>query len=175
MKMSPSIVANFFLKKGKQEDIPISVMKLLKLAYIAHGWALALLDNEEGFFGTETVEAWRHGPVIPSLYHEFKHYQNSPIQDWSQTTIGESDRGFELKPIFIETSDILEKEKAIEILYTVWESYKEYSGWGLSLKTHEAGSPWSQIYREGEKGLVIPNPLIKGYYKDYLNKVVGYG
>ena len=59
-------------------------MKLQKLVYIAHGWHLGLFD---GLLISERVEAWRWGPVIESLYHEFKEFAKQPItrkaQDYS--------------------------------------------------------------------------------------------
>jgi len=44
-------------------------MKLQKLVYYAHGWHLAL--NNEPLID-EQVECWQYGPVISSLFHEFK-------------------------------------------------------------------------------------------------------
>ena len=171
MLMNSSIAANFFLKKGKKEDIPITIMKLLKLVYIAHGWALAILENKLGILNGEEVEAWKHGPVIPSLYHEFKHYHNTPIEEWSQTTIDETDNGFELKAIFFEDADINDKKILEEILNTVWESYKEYSAWGLSRKTHESGTPWEKAWKN--KNRCISNDSIKAYYTSYLKEMTG--
>lgn len=146
-------------------------MKLLKLVFIAHGWVLALLDNTDGILNEERVEAWKFGPVIPSLYHEFKHCQNSPITEWSQSTVNETDDWFESKPIFIEQTDVHDKERLVKVLDFVWESYKTYSPWGLSQKTHELDTPWQKTYVDGEKGLIISDELIKKYYKECLHKM----
>ncbi|WP_413154860.1 hypothetical protein [Bartonella sp. cb54] len=35
-------VANFFLDKGREENIPITQMKLIKIVYFAYGWVLAI-------------------------------------------------------------------------------------------------------------------------------------
>ena len=51
-------------------------MKLQKLAYFAHGWNLAIRNTP---LINESVEAWKFGPVIPSLYHDVKGYGMEPI------------------------------------------------------------------------------------------------
>jgi len=172
MKINASITANYFLRKGIEEKRPITLMKLLKLVYIAHGWVLAVLDNNEGALGDENIEAWKHGPVTPSLYHEFKHYQNLPIDEWSQTTTQETESDFKTESIHLKNCDIEEKNQFEEIFSAVWEAYKEYSAWGLSQKTHEIGSPWEKNYNPEKKGTVIPNQIIKEYYRDYLQQLM---
>ena len=76
MAYTPQHVANFFLKKAAEEQIPMTQLKLIKLVYIAYGWVLAVLDKK---LFNEGIEAWQHGPVIPSVYHEFKDFGNRPI------------------------------------------------------------------------------------------------
>ncbi|MFK5281891.1 Panacea domain-containing protein, partial [Lacticaseibacillus paracasei] len=61
--------ARYFLSKQDQEEPDISNLKLLKLLYYAQGTCLALLDRP---LFSETIEAWRHGPVVPSVYQAFK-------------------------------------------------------------------------------------------------------
>lgn len=55
----------------------VSPKKLQKLLYYLHVWHLhkfnkAKLTNEE-------IQAWRHGPVIPKVYFEYKHYGRCSI------------------------------------------------------------------------------------------------
>src|SRR5262245_56745225 len=76
MTFPAKAVANFFLEKGFKEEIPISPMKVQKLVYFGHGWSLGLTGDP---FIEEVIEAWPYGPVIKSLYHEFKGYGNGPI------------------------------------------------------------------------------------------------
>lgn len=170
MYINASICANFFLEKARQENIPLTLMKLLKLVYISHGWSLAILNK--GMLGNEKVEAWKHGPVIGSLYHEFKHFKNEPISTWSQSTVEDTDIGFEIKTLFLHNIDIENKEILLNILQTVWDSYKNYSPWGLSQKTHEKGTPWEQTYSKEKKDLIIANELIRNYYKKFLKEII---
>ena len=171
MNINASIVANFFLKKGRKEKIPIDPMKLIKLVYIAHGWGLALLDQD--FLNGEKVEVWKHGPVIPSLYHEFKRFKKDPIDEYSNDLIEDALSGFETYPSFLEkiAMDQELKEKISKILEIVWEGYKDYSSWGLSDKTHEEGTPWKKAFEHKEK--FIDNGSIKDYYTEFLDDILG--
>ena len=65
-KYFPAHIANYFIENGKYDNFTLN-----KLVYITKGFALATLDD--GLF-EEEVEAWKYGPVISSLYHEFKQF-----------------------------------------------------------------------------------------------------
>ena len=77
---SPSHVANFFFERGERDGIPITPLKLNKLVYIAYGWVAGAIGQR---LFDEEIEAWQHGPVIRSLYDEFKHFKNRPITERS--------------------------------------------------------------------------------------------
>lgn len=156
-------VANFFLAKGEAEGRPLSSLKLLKLVYIAYGWVLALTGKK--LFDDE-IQAWQHGPVVPALYHEFKHYRSDPIAERSSC--------FDLESFDFTFPEIPDTDKdTILILERVWDAYKSFSAWSLRNKTHAAGSPWQQVYNEAERETVIPDNVIADYFKhrigEYLN------
>ena len=161
-KYKPSHVANFFLAKAKEENVDITPMKLLKLVYIGYGWVAAVLDKE---LFSEPIEAWQHGPVIPSLYHEFKHYKKDPIKEKS----GEFD---------LETGDFIEPSipnsdsDTLMVLNKVWESYQRFSAWTLREMTHQPDTPWSKAFKDGN-GTDIPYETIAPHFKEkitaYLN------
>ena len=65
---TPSEVTNFFLRKSWKEGSDITVMKLIKILWFAYGFWLALTKKR---LFDEQFEAWRYGPVVPSIYHEF--------------------------------------------------------------------------------------------------------
>jgi hypothetical protein len=58
-------IANWFIERSSREGRPLSIMSLLKLAYISHGWRLEM-QNRPLFHNR--IEAWQHGPVIPDVY-----------------------------------------------------------------------------------------------------------
>ncbi len=68
----PSAVANFFLSKSDE----ITQMQLHKLLYYAHGWYLAVVGKP---LLNEMIGAWKHGPVVPSLYYDLKKFGARPV------------------------------------------------------------------------------------------------
>lgn len=81
MKTNALSVANYFIDLAQKDNKPIHLLGLVKRVYIAHGFALALLGRELLDSRFDKVEAWRYGPVIPSVYHSFKQYRTKEIKE----------------------------------------------------------------------------------------------
>ena len=163
-------IANFFIQKSLEEGPPISQLKLLKLVYIAYGWAAAVLNRK---LFAEDIEAWKHGPVVPSLYHEFKHCGKKPIADFAiKVDLDHLDT--------VTTPEIpQEDEDLVWLLSKVWAIYSRFSAWDLVRKTHEDNTPWKETYRKGQL-IPIDYDLIRNHFerkiKEYLdaaNRVAG--
>jgi len=161
-KYRVSAIANYFLRKGRSEGIAITNMKLQKLVYIAQGWHL-VLQNDQLF--SEEIQAWQHGPVIPSLYHTFKMFGRTPITDFASEFDFESE---ELVIPQVEKSD----SETRAILDKVWEVYKNFTPIALRKMTHRDGTPWDQTYEEGCMNKTISIDTVKEYYTTYLNALV---
>lgn len=147
----PIAIANYFIKESKSG---LTLMQILKLSYIAHGFKLGL---DYGELSKEYAEAWKYGPVFPSIYHEFKYEPPGKIKSL----------GTEIDEITPVVSDFSEKE--IKVLSLVHEIYGGVDGWQLSSLTHKKGTPWYKFYYEkgGDKirGLNIDNADIKNHFK----------
>ena len=150
-------VANYFLERARASGEDISPMKLQKLVYYAHGWHLGILGEP---LIDEQVEAWQFGPVIRSLYHEFKDFGNQPIDRLATQGAGS---GFSEPRIPNDpgsTRDILEK---------VYESYVRFSASRLSMMTHAPGTPWSRTVEQYggnlPRGTDIPHSLIQDHFR----------
>lgn len=155
----PVAVANFFIQKGLDTGEEVSPMKLLKLVYIAHGWHLALKGEP---LISEGAQAWKFGPVIPDLYHRLKHYGMRPIT--------------ELESEFVDGELVIPRvtnEADKRFLEAVWRAYSRYSAIELSNLTHQADTPWSEVWDihggRVKKGAIIPNDLIRQHYTEKLN------
>lgn len=153
-----SAVANEFLDKSSE----ISVLKLVKLCYIAQGFSLAVLDRP--IFNDDRIEAWRYGPVVPSIYHEFKHFKKGSITEKSKFLTLNNDFDF------IEETPELTDENDKKIVEIVWNMYGKFSAGELVNLTHKEGTPWDLTYRPNSNK-IIPNDLIKEYYKILVNKI----
>lgn len=140
LKYSASHIANYFLWKAKQDGITnMTPMKLIKLVYFAYAWNLAIFNKR---LFAEKVEAWRHGPVIPSIYHEFKRFGNSAINEYAVKL--ELETGSVSYPI-IDNKD----QNSLRVVEAVWEKYKQKSGIELSEITHQEDSGWNKVYVHG--------------------------
>ena len=60
----------------QQSASPMSNLKLQKLLYYVQGWSLGLFQ-EPAF--KERIEAWVHGPVVPEMFHAYRHFRWNPI------------------------------------------------------------------------------------------------
>ena len=163
----PSHIANFMLDHAFSEGRPISPMKLIKLVYIAYGWGLAALNTK---FFDEPIYAWQHGPVVESLYHEFKTFGASAITNYSVI--------LDLGSNGIVEPRINGRDKEAKfVLGIVWDVYKRYAATDLSDKTHEHGTPWHKVYEPGVQNIRIPDNIIKEHYiskiEEYLNHADG--
>lgn len=143
-------IANFFIRKGIEERKLVDQMKVQKLVYFAHGWYLAITNKP---LISEAVEAWRFGPVIPSLYHSLKHSGNQAINH-----------------IIDEQADSkLDNDSELNAYLTgVWNLYAPFSGIQLSNMTHEEETPWAKISKEFNNQIPvdkdIDNEAIKQYF-----------
>lgn len=158
---TPQHIANYFLDRAATEGKAITPLKLIKLVYVAYGWVLALLGVR--LFG-ERIEAWKHGPVIPSLYHEFKYFGKDPITSRALNV----DDAFEFGG---EEPRINEKSPILPILDKVWAAYRRFSGWALREKTHALGTPWCETYVAG-LNRPIEDDLIAPHYKQKISEIL---
>lgn len=155
----PLLVADYIIASGEGRFTPLQV---IKLAYISHGFTLALLHSP---LVQDEIEAWRYGPVIPALYDFLKPYGSKPITQllYCGTMVG-TDSIKDRKEFF---GSILTKEQH-GIIDRVLDVYGQFSGIELLKLTHKPGSPWSMYYKKGQRGIVIPNGVIKKHYEGLL-------
>ncbi len=168
MTYTPQHIANYFLDRAAEEGKRLSPLKLVKLVYIAYGWYLALKDQK---LFNEPIEAWQHGPVIPSVYHEFKHYGSSPIVGNSVTVDYEDLEGklnLEISTPRVPDTDA----EANIVLDNVWKSYKDYTAWQLREMTHEDGTPWKRVYVDGVRGIKMQDDHIREHYVDRIGQYI---
>jgi uncharacterized phage-associated protein len=140
----PKYVAEYLLSLASKDNNPLTPMQVLKLAYIAHGWQLGLHGRP---LVNEPVEAWQYGPVIPSIYHRYKRYGGSFIDECPA-----------------EVPDCFDDVEH-DVMKQVWSGYGKRSGISLSSLTHEPGTPWYITINQSGRGSVISNDLIEDYYR----------
>lgn len=136
-------IANWFVLRAQKDGRRLSVMQILKLVYIAHGWHLEMRGAP--LFHNK-IEAWRHGPVIPDVYHAFRA---------QGVTIAAPVDGY--------PSDDFPPEYD-EFLGEIYRLYGSMGAFKLSKVTHEEGGPWHIATKS--RGLFAPisNEIIRAHY-----------
>lgn len=122
-------------------------LKLQKLLYYAQGLSLSLYDTP---CFNENIEAWEHGPVVPSIYSEYKDYNNNPLPTPSASTT------------FFD-------DQYVRLLHTVGAQYGMLHPWTLVEMTHQE-DPWKKSYGGKYSNNVIDQGLLKDSFKDRYNK-----
>lgn len=157
---TPQHIANFFLEYAKKEEKQLTQLKLMKLVYIAYGWYLAI--THEKLF-EESIAAWKHGPVIESLYHEFKHFKKKAIDSNSITF--DLDTG---STIFPSVKD----SKIIEVLEIVWNGYKDFTAESMVNREHKEDTAWFKHFKQSQNIVIPPQDIEEDFYqriKLYIN------
>jgi uncharacterized phage-associated protein len=137
-------IAKWFIAWAEAEDEELSNLKLQKLLYYAQGHYLA--ERLRPLF-TDQIQAWSHGPVVSSVYHEYKGSGRSCIE------LADED------PFTWDDVD----EDTAGILSVVWNTYGGFSAGRLRNMTH-AETPWRSYFRPDEYGIVIPQAEIEKYF-----------
>ncbi|HWD00162.1 MAG TPA: type II toxin-antitoxin system antitoxin SocA domain-containing protein [Candidatus Sulfopaludibacter sp.] len=148
MTMNVQNVADYFLTLVDDEaGDSLSNLKLQKLVYYAQGFHLALADKP---LFNEPIEAWEHGPVVPSLYRKFKQHGSAPIP--------RPENGIDIDSYPADVRDLLDE---------VYQVYGQYSAWKLRNMTH-AEPPWIEAHNISPS-TVISHDSMRTYFRTLVN------
>lgn len=147
---NPIAVANKILEVAKgTDDQYVTPMQLIKLTYLCHGWMLGLVGRP---LLNESVQAWRYGPVVKSIYDAVKKYKDQPVP-------------FPITTIFGGTPTDNFDATDISIIQQVYNIYGHRDGVSLSALTHQQGTPWAITWDQHGQNAVISNDLIENHYR----------
>lgn len=141
---TPAQIANYLLSLARSDKKNLTVIQVIKLTYFVYAWYLAL--HKKKLFG-EKIQAWQYGPVIPSLYHEFKRFGRNPIEGYAIDFLGDSNPEQDSWDVpFPEDDD----EAVLKIANIVWQHYGSKTASQLISITHKENSAWSQADKSGD-------------------------
>lgn len=148
-------IANFILDYADGSETPVTVMKLLKLIFLAHA---AYLEKTEKPLIGNTIRAWKYGPVIQSVYDNFKNHDDKPI----------TSRATQLD-VMNGTREIAKyelDEQSRETLIRVFNQFSRLTAFELSRLTHQEGWAWDKVWNSDEivPGMVISNEQIRHHF-----------
>ena len=118
-------------------------LRLQKLLYFAQGWHMARYGKP---LFEEKIEAWKYGPVVPSVYSAYNQYGPDALHD-------------------VSPAEDAFTEEELGLLMDVIREYWKYSGSGLVNLSHAAGTPWDAVYRDGQMHIEMKQEDIEAYFR----------
>lgn len=142
MSYSANDVAKKIIAKTCPEEYGdgITNMKLQKMLYYMQGFHLAVFGTP--LFDSE-IEAWMYGPVVPSVYEEYK------------------DQGSSILLLDKDDSLIEFNKEEEELFNQVYDAYGQFSALKLMNMTHSE-IPWKSV--DTGYGNVIEHDTMKEYF-----------
>ncbi len=139
----------------------LHTLSIIKLAYISHGYSMAL---GQGVLFNDRIEAWKYGPMIPTIFYAIRDSYYPTKTYFSQIRL-DNKEGIK------EEMKLLEKliPKAHRtIIDRVMEVHRLYNMDQLCNLTSEKGTAWKRQYNPDFLFQELPNNVIKDYYKEIL-------
>lgn len=142
-------VAHYIIESCNSLNIGVSNLKLQKILYFVQAEFLVSTPAHTPCF-SDRIEAWDFGPVVPTVYHQYKIYGSGMIPSRPY--------GF-LNPFYetISPTDQL-------IINGIVQETSNYSASQLVQITHNQ-APWKNAYRQGFNN-EITNEAILAFFKE---------
>lgn len=149
----PRVVANYLLDVAAGRHIAVTNLALQKLLFFAH--AISLVERKEGIV-SGYFEAWKFGPVHPTVYQAFKAAASSAIDFRAESLDPVSRVKRPLEPLTDSaTRDICDR---------VMIQFGRMSAGRLVDVAHAEGGPWHYVVSAAKNGanigLRIPDHVI---------------
>jgi len=141
-------VTKYFLYKVNQEGDLITNLKMQKLLYYAQAWYL--VNFSKPLFDDQIL-AWNLGPVVKSVYDEYKEFRHTPI-------ISEEDFGENIKQF---------DKDDLRFLDDFYDQFSSYSAHDLVNISHNE-APWKKAYKTVSQ--IIDLELMKDFYTKLYEK-----
>ncbi|MDH6290870.1 Panacea domain-containing protein [Rhodococcus opacus] len=138
-------IAKWFVAWAENIDAEVSNLKIQKLLYYAHGNYLA--KTGEPLFH-DGIQAWAHGPVVPTVYHEFKTFGSNPIDP----------------DVALDDSFNWDDFQDVEpFLLGIWDRYGSLAAWALRERTHRE-APWKESFDEDSWNNAITDRQLRDFF-----------
>jgi len=159
MAYSAFAVANAFIERAEQGHLSdLTPMKLQKLMYYAQAWHLKVTGEP---LLDDNFVRWKFGPVIPSVYHEFKAFRDTPIVSRATTQPSREALASHRGSIVVNVPAIPDSDKsAWGLIDAIISEYGRIDGPVLAYMTHAEGSAWAA--GGGANNSVITHDQIRG-------------
>jgi uncharacterized phage-associated protein len=151
-------LSNLLLAKFNARDFELTNLRMNKLLFFIH--AEALLIRQDGLIRNH-FEAWQYGPVIQSVFNEFKKYGDQWIRE-PALYMDYSSGQMTLVPF----DDIASGD--VDLICHHFLNYSRFTTGQLVSLSHEVNGPWDIAYRaylaNPTASPRIPNELIRAHF-----------
>ncbi|MCY4215457.1 MAG: DUF4065 domain-containing protein [Flavobacteriaceae bacterium] len=155
-------ITNFILEQARHDEIFIDNIKLQKLLYVSFGWCYVLGRKKKLF--NDPIQAWRFGPVIPNIYHQYKKFQKGDLRQAPAALY------FDFKEMTTKRAPTYEMdEQTKSVLLAIWDYYKMKDTDSLIDLTHQKGTPWASAYDHENRKEISKRRIKKYYQKKHLD------
>ena len=142
-------VARYIIDYYNRHERGISNLKLQKVLYFVQAeFLVGTYDHRPCF--SDSIEAWDFGPVVPSVYRQYKIYGSGIIP---------SNNNDILKPYY----DTIAEEDKARIDNIITETFGYTASELVRITNNQA--PWKEAYRKGFNNK-ISNKSIYNYFKE---------
>ena len=122
--------AKYIITKCNDDNTPISNRQLLHILFSIQKFSL----KHRGMVAfKDDIEAWKIGPVIPSVYYRFCGVGEMPILD-----------RFDISEFIYDLHDV--KKEIDEII----EKNRDITSWQMKSKLQRSDNAWNRIFMNGE-------------------------
>ena len=142
-----SPVAESLINLSHDKGSPVTNLKLQKLLYYAQAWHLVFYNAA---LFDEQIEAWVHGPVVPSVFRTYRYHR------WNILARSQTSKSVE------RTATHLEE---------IWRVYGKFEAWQLERLTHDE-KPWQQARAGLPSDVASHNVITAGSMKDYYSSLL---
>jgi len=142
-------VAHYIIDYCNERGRGISNLKLQKILYFVQAEFLVSTPNNTPCF-KDGIEAWDFGPVVPSVYHQYKLFGSANIPAKMNDV---------LVPYY---EDIASEDQLL--INSIVDGASKYTASQLVQITHNQ-APWKNAYRRGSNN-VITNRAILDYFRE---------
>lgn len=143
---SANIIAKELLRLSAQKGLSITNLHLQKMLYYTQGFSYACFNHP---LFDDGLEAWKYGPVVPSVYNQYKQFVSSPIPYTENMSDCEVDGGTE------------------KFLNLIVDKIGRKDPWALVSMTHNE-KPWKEAYSP-YYSREISKESMKDYFEGLIN------
>lgn len=127
-------IARVLIREYIKLGSPTTNMKLQKVLY--YSWVEYYQKTKKHLF-EDKIYAWKFGPVVRDVYFNYRMFAAMPITSCKEPGVNIDD-------------------DTTRFLSDFASRYKDRTAGGLVFDAHRDGSPWHEVYKDGEKNIVIP-------------------